>query len=91
MPYFSYSGHAVSNVVALALLAALLHWFARAPTDPAAEARYLCRPVHRAVHGFLAVQSSLNDGARVVPAQAAFLPDQSCEQVAYVFLRAIRD
>lgn len=86
-----HSSRYLNDLIGLALLGSLLTWLGRAPSDPLAHARYLCRPVHQAVRFTQTLQATLADGSSIVAPQPAVSPDQNCEQLALVLLQTGRD
>lgn len=81
------------ELIGLAAVAAVVGWAQRAPAEPAARARYLCRPVHLAGHTAVALQAMLDDRGRIVPARSATgdTIDDDCQRMVQVFLDAMRD
>ena len=71
------------NFVALAIIASIVAWAARAPKDPAGKAAYLCAPVYTAERVGLAFFAAVHDDGAVEPAidPWRFNPGERCERI----------
>jgi len=69
-------------LLAGALLAAA-GWYARAPTDTAGRAAYLCAPIDTATQLIVRLQAALSDHDQVVPPFDSRMPDlaRDCQRL----------
>jgi hypothetical protein len=81
------------ELIGLAAVAAAVSWVQRAPPEPTARARYLCRPVHVAARTVMAVQAMLDDQGRVAPPHSPTgdTVDETCQRMVQVFVDTLHD